>query len=98
LKYDFAFSRSAAAAIDSLRKFYQRRIRDAVVDQLGSQPTVETRNRKRLRANKLAEWELRIGNYRVFYDVAEEEKLVRVVAIGYKEGNKLVILDEEYEL
>ena len=32
-------------------------------------PTTETRNRKRLRPNELAEWEVRIGDFRVFYDV-----------------------------
>src|SRR5262245_36176466 len=98
MKYDFAFSRTAAEALESLRKFDQRRLRDALVDHLGSQPAVESRNRKRLRPNKLAEWELRIGNHRVFYDVSEEEKLVRIVAIGYKVGSKLTILGQEYEL
>jgi mRNA-degrading endonuclease RelE of RelBE toxin-antitoxin system len=98
VSYDIAFSQMALEGLKTLRKFDQQRIRDAIVDQLTSQPTVETRNRKRLRENPLARWEIRVGKYRVFYDVAEEENLVRIIAIGYKEGSKLFILDEEYEL
>ena len=66
----------------ALRKFDQTRIRDAMTDQLTSQPSVKTRNRKRLRPNRLAEWELRMGKYRVFSDVDEEQELVRIIAIG----------------
>jgi mRNA-degrading endonuclease RelE of RelBE toxin-antitoxin system len=98
VKFDFVFSPVAVECLDAMRKFDQKRIRDAMADQLSSQPTVETRNRKRLRPNQLAEWELRVGTHRVFYDVDDDESLVRVVAIGYKQGNKLFILDEEYEL
>ncbi len=98
MKFEVLLSRMAIDALERLRKFDQQRIRDALVEQLSLQPLNETRNRKRLRANELAEWELRIGEFRVFYDVVEEDKQVRIVAIGYKEGNKLFILDEECEL
>ncbi|MEK7312358.1 MAG: type II toxin-antitoxin system RelE/ParE family toxin [Chloroflexota bacterium] len=55
-------------------------------------------SRKRLRPNDVAEWELRVGRFRVFYDVREEVKVVRVEAVGHKDGNKLFIQGEEYEL
>ena len=42
---------------------------DAVEERLGHEPAVETRNRKPIRPNPLAPWELRIGNLRVYYDV-----------------------------
>ena len=42
---------------------------DAVDDHLRHQPDVPTRHRKRMRPNALAPWELRVGDYRVFYDV-----------------------------
>lgn len=32
-------------------------------------PLLETRNRNPLRPNETSQWELRIGKYRVFYDV-----------------------------
>jgi len=63
-----------------------------------SEPTVETRNRKKLRPNKVAEYELRVGKYRIFYDVDDREKIVKIEAIGYKEGSRLFIHGKEYEL
>ena len=48
---------------------------DAVDEQLTHQPTVETRNRKPMRPNPLAPWELRIGVLRVYYDVEDIPEL-----------------------
>ncbi len=48
----------------SLRKPEQKEALDGIESQLAHEPSVETRNRKRLRPNKLAEWELRVGNLR----------------------------------
>jgi mRNA-degrading endonuclease RelE of RelBE toxin-antitoxin system len=67
-------------------------------EQLTHQPTVETRNRKKLRPNQIAEWELRIGKYRVFYDVDTGANVVEVKMIGYKEGNRLLVRGEAYKL
>ncbi|NJR60652.1 MAG: hypothetical protein HC769_18585 [Cyanobacteria bacterium CRU_2_1] len=39
-----------------------------------------------------------IDNIRVFYDVDTELSLVKIEAIGYKEGNTLFIHGEEYDL
>lgn len=60
------------------------------------EPIRETRNRKQLRPNELAGWELRVDVFRVFYDVSED--IVKVVAIGLKQGNELFIHGERYEL
>ena len=62
------------------------------------EPTTETRNRKRLRPNELAEWEVRISAFRVFYAVDQENKLVRIEAVGYKKGSQLFIRGKEYKL
>ncbi|MGH8473623.1 MAG: type II toxin-antitoxin system RelE family toxin [Gammaproteobacteria bacterium] len=43
-----------------LRKHESRRIFNELERQLTVQPAIETRNRKRLRPNQVAEWELRI--------------------------------------
>ncbi len=54
--------------------------------------TVEARNRKPLRPNPIAPWELRIGALRVFYEVAPHEGgAVRILAIGKKTGSVLHI-------
>jgi mRNA-degrading endonuclease RelE of RelBE toxin-antitoxin system len=46
----------------------------------------------------VAKYELRIGKYRVFYDVDEQAQTVKIEAIGYKEGNRLFIRGKEYAL
>jgi len=75
------------------------RVFDAVAEQLEHQPTVETRNRKPMRPNPLAPWELRIGELRVYYDVEEEpEQVVVILAIGVKDRSRVIIGGEEIEL
>ncbi len=72
---------------------------DTVDEQLMFQPTVETRNRKPMRPNPLAPWELRIGDLRVYYDVMEEpEPMVLIRAVGLKERNRVRIAGEIFEL
>jgi mRNA-degrading endonuclease RelE of RelBE toxin-antitoxin system len=70
--------------------------------QLLHQPTVETRHRKRMQAEKagfVAPWELRVtGNLRVYYDVEDGPPLtVLIVAVGIKVRNRVRIGDLEIE-
>ena len=72
---------------------------DMVDRQLAHQPLIETRNRKPMRPNPVAPWELRIGNLRVSYDVVEvPESIVYIRAVGIKYRNRVMIGDEEIEL
>jgi mRNA-degrading endonuclease RelE of RelBE toxin-antitoxin system len=72
---------------------------DTVDSQLGYQPDIETRNRKPMRPNPIAPWELRIGNLRVYYDIGREpENAVTILAVGVKERNHVLIGDKEIEL
>jgi len=80
------------------RKYDCRRIFVRIEDQLTHQPDGETRNRKPLQPNELAEWELRLDPFRVFYDIDHENGIVSVIAIGKKEGNRLYIRGVEYKL
>jgi hypothetical protein len=54
-------------------------------------------------SRSLSSW-VRLGKYRVFYDVLEEDgdetivRIVKVEAVGYKKHNKLYIRGEEFEL
>jgi mRNA-degrading endonuclease RelE of RelBE toxin-antitoxin system len=57
---------------------------------------VETRNRKRLEDNPIAPWELRVGRYRVYFEVREEPQ--RIVAIGLKVREKVMIGGTEVRL
>ena len=98
----------ADAAIEHLRALTARQratVVDAIEEQLSHEPLVETRNRKPLRPNPIAAWELRVGLLRAFYDVTSPETLsaqpsgvVRIMAIGKKERNVLRIGGEEINL
>ena len=88
-------------AIDDLRllrKYEQQQISEIIKIQLAHQATKETNNRKRLRPNQLAEWEQRVGDFRVFYDVDAENAKVKIEAVGRKQGSKLFVHGEEYYL
>jgi mRNA-degrading endonuclease RelE of RelBE toxin-antitoxin system len=93
---------TAPEVLDHLRRFSKRDqgfILDAIQRQLGNEPMVETRHRKRLTANPVAPWELRIGNYRVYFELQEEpERLVRIVAVGLKIREKVFIGGVEVKL
>ena len=42
-----------------------------------------------LRSNPIASWELRIDQFRVFYDVDAGAEVVLIKAVGWKEHNTL---------
>ena len=81
---------------------YHSLIQQAIEQQLRFQPGVETRNRKPLQppASIGADWELRCGpnnRFRVLYRIVEPQE-VAVLAVGIKDGNRLLIGGEEFEL
>ncbi len=91
--FEINFTNSAKEDIRSFSKSEQTGIVDEIEKKLRYEPTVETRNRKKLRETeaRIATHELRIGDVRVFYNVYEAESVVDVVAIGWKEHNELFI-------
>ena len=79
---------------------YYSLIRDAIAEQVSFEPDTETRNRKPLKRPVLfmATWEIRFGPhnlFRVFYDVDLDQRQVTILAIGHKQGNRVVIGNEE---
>ena len=92
------FTPEALEDLRRLRVYEQRQIFDAAQAHLSHHPDQVSRNRKRLRPNKLAEWALRVGSFRVFYDIDSERQIVIIETIGSKQGNKLFIGGEEYNL
>lgn len=98
MAYTIEYTASAEGDLASFRKFEQVLILDAVDQNLLHTPHVETRNRKVLDPNPLAMWELRIGRYRVFYDLDTTTRSVLVKAVGWKERNTLYIRGREYRL
>ncbi len=96
--YEIEFTPESLDDISGFRKFEQQTIFAEIKTQLSYQPTVETRNRKQLRPNDVAEWELRINKIRVFYDVFEQVKIVKVEAVARKKDNRLFLRGKEYKL
>ena len=96
--FHLEITESARDDLRFLQPFEQRRILDAIAQQLPNEPLTATRHRKPLRPNDLSAWELRVGKYRIFYDVEEESATVRVKAIGWKDHNRLFLRGKEYLL
>ncbi len=99
LAYRIEYSPDTEDHFQSLTARQQATVIDSVEEQLTHEPTVETRNRKPLRPNPVAPWELRIGDLRVYYDVKEEpEPIVYILAVGIKFHNLLLLGREVVEL
>ncbi len=73
-------------------------IREAIrVHLIEGDPTQTTHNKFRLRRpSENADYELRIGNWRVFYRV--DQQLAVVTLFGEKKGNFLIVEGEEIKL
>ena len=97
MAYEIRFASSAKRQLRAFRVGERVMIVDEVETQLAHEPLVETRNRKRLRPNPIAPWELRVRDRRVFYEV-DEPGVVTILAIGTKRGSRLYIEGEEIEL
>lgn len=99
--FEIRFTESALDSLDSFRKHEQVRLLDAIDVHLSKDdPLKETRKKKRLRQPNavLSEWELRIDEYRVFYNVDIQDSMVLIEQVGKKEHNKLFICGKEFEL
>jgi mRNA-degrading endonuclease RelE of RelBE toxin-antitoxin system len=98
MKFTIKFTSNALEHLRSFRKFEQQTIMAGIKEQLTDEPLMQTRSRKPLRENPLSQWELRIREYRIFYDVSTENNIVEIKAVGYKEHNTLFIGGKEFKL
>src|SRR5438093_8814812 len=101
-KFTLSFAPQAIEHLDLIESKYHGLLRRTIQEQLLHTPTKETRNRKPLDqpAPFEASWELRCGpdnRFRVFYDLDSASQTVKVLAIGVKDRNRLLIGGEEYE-
>ena len=91
MAYFIEMARLATSDLKALRAYDQRRIINEIERQLRHQPGVGTRNRKNLGEliadfeHRSPVWELRVGDYRVFYDIDEHSSTVTVRTIRRKE-------------
>ena len=98
LRFEIRLSDDADEHLSWFSKREKQLILDEVFRHLEYEPHVETKKRKKLESSKLATWELRIGDIRVFYDIVTSQQPmphVEIVAIGEKTHNVLKIAGEE---
>jgi len=90
------FSVGVERDLRALRAYDQTLVLDAIEEQLTHRPDVATRRRKMLEDITAPEewaaappiWQLRVGAFRVFYDVDREKQVVWVRAIRRKPAHK----------
>jgi mRNA-degrading endonuclease RelE of RelBE toxin-antitoxin system len=84
------FAEGVEEELRKIRLYYRNQILDAIEEQLAHEPDTKTRNRKLLenaippRQTVAPIWELRIGEYRVLYDVSPADSVVYARAVRRK--------------
>lgn len=92
--YTIKYAEGVVDDLADLRTYERARILDRIEAQLKHEPTRQTRNRKILVGlippwdHVEPVWELRIGDYRVFYDADEMASVVTIRAIRHKPPHK----------
>ena len=90
MAYEISITPSALGELKEIEAYYRRQITEAIDARLRHEPTVETRKRKLLAGiepdfeNVPPIWQLRVGDFRVFYDVDESGNTVIVRAVREK--------------
>ena len=97
MKFEVLFVPSADEDLGCYQAHEQRIIRDAIGEFLEVDADVQNKRRKPLRSNPLAPWALRVGDYRVFYEI-KADGVVRVLAVGRKRHNELFIRGRRAEI
>ncbi len=100
--HELIYAPEAMDHVHGIARKYHRLIEKTIHEQLAQNPFNRTRNRKPLEnipGPFGATWELRFGpdnRFRVFYE-AGDGKLVLVLAIGEKDGNRLYFAGKEFK-
>jgi mRNA-degrading endonuclease RelE of RelBE toxin-antitoxin system len=97
-KYQIEVTLEAKTDLNYYSVFERKIITSGIRLQLEHEPTLGTRNRKQLRDNSISSWEVRVGKYRVFYEVNEAAQIVTVVAVAHKEHNVLLVRGKEVQI
>jgi mRNA-degrading endonuclease RelE of RelBE toxin-antitoxin system len=84
MKYQIQVTESAQGDLSHFPAHLQRLIVAGILVHLKTGAESETKRKKRLRPNSLVPWELRLGQFRVFY-LIEADSCVKVLAIGKKQ-------------
>ncbi len=88
-RFEIQYAAFAADDIRGLRAFDQRKILEAIEEHLAHEP--QRMSRSRIKAMEQPFWSqfrLRVGDFRVYYDVDEGNRAVNVLRI-VKKGSEL---------
>jgi mRNA-degrading endonuclease RelE of RelBE toxin-antitoxin system len=89
--------------LNAIEPKYYSLIRKAIEEHLSYEPDRNTRNRKPLKqpTQNGAQWELRCGpnnRFRIFYTADRERREVVILALGEKQGSRLLLGGKEVDL
>jgi mRNA interferase RelE/StbE len=77
MPYEIRYSNEAVEQLKKLRVFDRTAIFDQIEEILSVNPTLASKSRiKRLREPAPTQYRLRVGEFRIFYDVEEEAVLI----------------------
>jgi mRNA-degrading endonuclease RelE of RelBE toxin-antitoxin system len=97
--YDIEVTTEANLDLAWLRRFEEQTIRASLERYLAHEPERPSRKRKRMQPNPLgAEWALRLGSLRAYYEVDQTTQTVLVLSAGRKVRNQVVIRGVAYDL
>jgi hypothetical protein len=102
--FSLVFAPAVTEHLNAIEAKWDSLIRTKIAEQLTHEPNVETRNRKPFRRQPApfgADWEIRFGpdnRFRVLYKILDGAGEVHVLAIGVKQGNRLLVGGEEMDV
>ena len=82
--FNIQFTEHAVDDLQFFPAFEQKQILAEIESHLTVHAGQESENQKRLRPDGLAEWTIRLGGVRVFYDVDLANQIVKIEAVGRK--------------
>jgi mRNA-degrading endonuclease RelE of RelBE toxin-antitoxin system len=85
--YAIELTETARLDLQWFKKHEQNIIVDGIARRLRHEPTQKDRNRKQLCTNATADWALRVGQFRVLYNVDVQIRIVSIQRNGEKRGN-----------
>jgi mRNA-degrading endonuclease RelE of RelBE toxin-antitoxin system len=86
MAFEIEVTRQAESDLDTIKRFYRNQILDAMETILRQNPQRISRSRiKRLREVTSPGYRLRVGDFRVFYDVDEADRRVTILRVVSKE-------------
>jgi mRNA-degrading endonuclease RelE of RelBE toxin-antitoxin system len=96
MQFEIDVTEEAEADLDIIRPYHRRQILDEMERHLRFAPTKEIRSRiKRLQLLDSPGYRLRIGEFRIFYDVDQAEAVVTVLRVLGKEASLAYLEDME---